>query len=149
METNWITGVRTHAWLPRSSIQVESSASKWCYACGIEKPHAVYTVHNSFTTSNTSSATPAHRLAKCVLPVMSFSHVRHFLREPIEVIRRHFASHARMSTTRNAMTPKSSVYESGTVRGLLCGNCNQLMGRLEQDKERVKRMLEYIENDGF
>jgi Recombination endonuclease VII len=40
-------------------------------------------------------------------------------------------------------------HTTGKVRGLLCGECNQLVGRLEQDKERIKRMLEYIENDGF
>jgi len=37
-------------------------------------------------------------------------------------------------------------HATGAVRGLLCANCNRALGMLQEDPERVKALLKYIEN---
>ena len=39
-------------------------------------------------------------------------------------------------------------HQTGKIRGLLCGRCNLMLGRLEKDMGITKRMLEYIKKDG-
>lgn len=35
-------------------------------------------------------------------------------------------------------------HKSGKVRGLLCGSCNRALGFMRDDKNAIKRMLEYL-----
>jgi len=35
-------------------------------------------------------------------------------------------------------------HETGRVRGILCQNCNRALGMLKDNKETIKKMLEYI-----
>ena len=37
-------------------------------------------------------------------------------------------------------------HETGRVRGLLCGPCNQALGIMKDDKENVLRMVKYIDS---
>ena len=37
-------------------------------------------------------------------------------------------------------------HSSGKIRGLLCVKCNTALGLLKDSKERIKTLLEYIEN---
>lgn len=178
--------------------------SKSCYACGIAKPSADYTVHTSFTTSNMQD----QQYVICdacasIGKVCSFCHIfKLFIAFPRGSNRGNTATfckpckneynkkrydpenqHIRMLKSKYNLTDneynelfllqqgvcaicgksESALdrtgkrirrlaidhnHATGRVRGLLCGDCNQLIGRLEQDEVRVKRMLEYIENDG-
>lgn len=36
-------------------------------------------------------------------------------------------------------------HSTGKVRGLLCHNCNRALGLLQDDKQAIKRALEYLE----
>lgn len=36
-------------------------------------------------------------------------------------------------------------HETGTVRGLLCSNCNTALGLMQENKERLFKMIEYLE----
>ena len=35
-------------------------------------------------------------------------------------------------------------HTSGKIRGLLCGNCNVALGLLNEDRDRIYKLLEYI-----
>lgn len=35
-------------------------------------------------------------------------------------------------------------HKTGKVRGLLCNQCNQALGLLKENKDTIKRMLEYL-----
>lgn len=37
-------------------------------------------------------------------------------------------------------------HETGYVRGLLCGNCNKLLGHARDDREFFKRAWTYLDN---
>ncbi len=39
-------------------------------------------------------------------------------------------------------------HQTGKIRGLLCGRCNLMIGRIEKDMEITKKMLEYVKKDG-
>lgn len=39
-------------------------------------------------------------------------------------------------------------HETGQIRGLLCQDCNQALGKLGESVERVKRLLHYLEGGG-
>jgi hypothetical protein len=36
-------------------------------------------------------------------------------------------------------------HESGTIRGLLCSNCNTALGLVKEDPEILSRMIDYLE----
>ena len=37
-------------------------------------------------------------------------------------------------------------HTSGKIRGLLCSNCNSALGLLNEDRDRIHKLLEYIDN---
>lgn len=39
-------------------------------------------------------------------------------------------------------------HKTGKIRGLLCGNCNQALGRIKDNEEILFNMMEYLKNDG-
>ena len=39
-------------------------------------------------------------------------------------------------------------HKSGIIRGLLCDNCNLAIGKFEDDVERIKRAVSYLESAG-
>lgn len=39
-------------------------------------------------------------------------------------------------------------HETGTIRGLLCHNCNVSLGLLKEDANRVRALLEYLARNG-
>lgn len=37
--------------------------------------------------------------------------------------------------------------ETGKIRGLLCGNCNQMLGKVKDDPEILKQAIKYLEEN--